>query len=575
MKKPSWTKRLASAFDKTISIFAPQRALRREQARARLDMLGAYRGAERNRFRENWLPPADSADAALLPDLALLRQRARDLARNDGTASGIINTIDVNTIGTGILPQSRPDLEGLGITEERAEAFAGQAERVWSRWAPEADAHDRLHYVDMQSLVERQILENGEVLLLPMRLEESHRFLPIAFEVVEADRLQTPNNLRGKRNIRSGVELGEHGQPIAYWINVNHPGDRWLDRTSTSQDFIRYPARNERTGERNVFHLYWIKRPRQTRGEPFFHGVLTHFKDLADYMEAELVAARIQACFALIFESTDPMSMAAAASTGADAQSRRLQEVEPGLVWYAKQGEKATMVNPARPTTAFDPFVDKMFRMIGAALGLPYELVMKDFSKVNYSSARASLLEARRFFRRRQQFHGLRMGCPVWNMVQREAYVQGELTGVNLFAKNADLWLKTTWIAPGWGWVDPTKEVAAAKEAIRSGLSTLPDECAAMGGKDWQEVARQNKRAQAFYEREEIEGGPWDDSATATNANQPSQGPEPTPPNDPNETESPPDDEDRNPDTQNADHHPGSVRLRDAQTHDHYVGAGV
>lgn len=582
-EQDGWTSTLSRAMDRVVGIVSPQRALRRARARAGLAMLGAYRGAERNRFREHWLPPNDSADAALLPDLPLLRQRARDLVRNDGTAAGIASTITVNTIGTGIQPQSRPDVDGLGISESQAEAFAEQTERVWSRWAPQADAQDRCHYVELQSLVERQILENGDVLLIPHRIEDDHRFLPLAFEVVEADRLQTPRDQRGKRNIRSGVELGDRGQPVAYWINVNHPGDRMLDRTTHSQDFIRYPARNDRTGERNVFHLYWVKRARQTRGEPFFASVLTHFKDLADYLEAELVAARIQACFALIFETTDPMNLATAASTGTDSQSRRLQEVEPGLVWYAEQGQKAQMVNPSRPTTAFDPFVDKLIRMIGASLGLPYELVMKDFSKVNYSSARASLLEARRFFRGRQQFHAHRMGQPIWTMVQREAYVQGELTGVNLFARDADLWLKAAWIAPGWGFVDPTKEVQAAKEAIASGLSTLPDECAALGGKDWQENALQNKRAQKFYHDHEIQGGPWDDQPNSPAPAQP-DGQQPNPTDQPTDREptntDPPADEtdDRTPpgdgtEEQHRRDRAGSALFSDAKTNGHLVGA--
>ncbi|MDH3280434.1 MAG: phage portal protein [Gammaproteobacteria bacterium] len=567
----SWTSALSGAIDTTIKMFSPMRALRREQARARIDMLGAYRGAERNRFRDAWLPAADSADAALLPDLALLRQRARDLVRNDGTASGIASTITVNTVGTGIQPQSRPDVDGLGITEEQAEDFATQTERVWSRWAPEADAQERLHFVEMQALVERQILENGEVLLLPTRIESDHRFLPLAFEVIEADRLQTPTDQRSRRDIRSGVELGDRGQPIAYWINVNHPGDRGLMRVSTSQDFIRYPARNDRTGERNMFHLYWTKRPRQTRGEPFFASVLTHFKDLADYLEAELVAARIQACFALIFESKDPYGLAGASATGADAQGRRLTELEPGLVHYAENGEIPHAFNPSRPTTAFDPFVDKMLRMIGSSLGLPYELVMKDFSKVNYSSARASLMEARRFFRCRQQFHSLRMGQPVWDMVQREAYVQGELRGINLFAREADLWLKAAWIAPGWGFMDPTKEVAAAQEAIRSGLSTLPDECAALGGKDWQENALQNKRAQKFYEDHEIQGGPWDEPSPTPQATPAAPSAADGPAKDGGDGANEPNSQDPQPENIQRDH-TGPALFSDAQTNGHCVG---
>ena len=48
----------------------------------------------------------------------------------------------------------------------------------------------------------------------------------------------------------------------------------------------------------------------QTRGLPFFAPVLTYFKDLAEYVEAELVAARIAACFSLFITSESSMDVA-------------------------------------------------------------------------------------------------------------------------------------------------------------------------------------------------------------------------------------------------------------------------
>lgn len=526
----SWIASMGRAVDQTIKIFSPARALRREQARARIDMLGAYRGAERNRFREHWLPGADSADAALLRDLPTLRERSRDLVRNDGNASGILDTIQVNTVGTGILPQSRPDVEDFGVPKETIEEFSRQAERVWRRWTPQADAQDRTTFTEMQGLIERQICENGDVLVLPMRIDEPHRFLPLALEVIEADRLQTPPDQRGNPRIRSGVELGDRGQPVAYWVNTEHPGDSLLTRSRTTPAFRRYPARNPRTGERQAFHLYWTKRPRQTRGVPLFAPILSYFKDLADYLEAELVAARIQACFALIFESTNPLGMNMGPG-GQSATGQRLEEVEPGLVWYANQGETAKMVQPQRPGNTFEPFVDKILLMIGSALGLPRELVTKDFSKTNYSGARAALLEARRFFKSRQQFIAQRFCQPVWDMVQTEAWMQGELPGANLFAKEGSLWLRAVWIAPGWGWVDPVKEVNASRDAIKYGLSSLADECAALGGKDWEETAAENKREQDYYDQHDIRGGPWqDDTGAALAALPPNQQPQPDQP---------------------------------------------
>ena len=113
--------------------------------------------------------------------------------------------------------------------------------------------------------------------------------------------------------------------------------------------------------------------------------------------EAELVAARIAACFSIFITSEASMDL----GTGYDrnVQGQYLESLEPGMIRHLLPGESITSFNPQRPAATFEPFVERILRAISAALGLPYELVAKDFSKTNYSSARAALLEARRYFR--------------------------------------------------------------------------------------------------------------------------------------------------------------------------------
>jgi lambda family phage portal protein len=138
--------------------------------------------------------------------------------------------------------------------------------------------------------------------------------------------------------------------------------------------------------------------------------------------------------------------------------------------------------------------VDRVLRAISAALGLPYELVAKDFSKTNYSSARAALLEARRFFRCRQEWIARKLCQPSWNMLMEEAFLMGEWDVPNFYENILD-WCRVKWIAPGWQWVDPVKEVESSLNAIKGHLSTLADECASQG-RDWEEVLEEEAREQ-------------------------------------------------------------------------------
>lgn len=482
--------RWASRLDSAIAILAPTWGLRRMQARTAHTLLGAYRGADKGRLRGDWSPLGGSADADLLPDRPALVERSRDLNRNNAYAASITGTLVANIIGTGLTPQSQPDVDWLEIDEDQADDFAKAAERAWKRWCPQADAQERMSFAELQAQVLRQIVENGEVLVIPLMLDAPHRTYRLALEVIEADRLCTPPDKLSDPSIRDGVELGARGEPIAYWIRKTHPGDLYRPGASTAGEYVRYTARNK-AGRPNVLHLYRVKRPGQTRGEPMFAPVLNAFKDLGDFTEAELVAARVAACFTAFISKADPY--AAAAGNPADAQNRRIMGLEPGAVEYLGSGESVTFADPKRPSGNYEPFVLSVLRSIGAALGLPLELVLKDFSRTNYSSARAAILEAKMFFRESQQWIAQRLCTPCWQWVQEEAWLREQLPNVDLLGDEREDWMEAVWIAPGRGWVDPVKEVESSTMAVNGNLSTLADECASQG-KNWEDIARQRQR---------------------------------------------------------------------------------
>ena len=482
---------IANSFDGLIGFFSPKTAFKRRMFRQAIkvsDKFGSYRGAERNRMRSSWLPGGGSADQDIIPDLPELRERSRDLNRNDAHASGITNTMTTNVVGTGIRPQSRIDREVLGISENKALKYQKKAERVWKKWLPFSDAGNRMDFYEIQQLIDRQILENGEAIIIPVMLKDKNRPYSLALQVIESDRLATPPEKRGDKTVRAGVRVGENGEPISYFIQKMHPGDYRYTKAD-DRKFVEIPARNE-YGRPNVFHLYPVQRSGQTRGVPFFASVLTYFKDLSEYTEAELVAARIAACFSIFITSESSMDV----NTGYDRnfKGQLLESLEPGMIKHLLPGESVSSFNPQRPSATFEPFVERMLRAISASLGLPYELVAKDFSKTNYSSARAALLEARRYFKVRQEWLARKLCQPVWDMVLEEGYLRGDLGSIPFYEKRQN-WVNASWITPGWEWVDPLKEAKAAEVGIKNGIVTYSDLFSAQG-KDWEECFEQRKR---------------------------------------------------------------------------------
>ena len=126
--------RLSAAIDRTIEIVSPRKALERKAARAASEQFGeSYRGAASNRLNHNWDVSSGSADYDLLPDLGMLRERSRELLRNDPYAASVVRSLVDNVVGTGIKPQSSIDHEALGITEEEGNAIRKACERAWNK----------------------------------------------------------------------------------------------------------------------------------------------------------------------------------------------------------------------------------------------------------------------------------------------------------------------------------------------------------------------------------------------------------------------------------------------------------
>ena len=510
--KPGFTEKFSTGIDRVIGIFSPKTEAKRKYFRhISKSMFGSYNGAKSDRFRSSWGPGGGSADQDLLSDLPKLRERSRDLIRNDAIASGGIETIITNIIGSGIKVQSRVDYESLKINEDYASKLQKQFEKIWNRWVPHADAGGRMDFYEIEELEERSRFANGESILLPMRIKNKNRPYDLAIQSIESDRLSTPGGLYGSKDIRSGIKIGKFGEPLEYWIKKTHPGDFIWGKgyNNSPEDYIKYKA-TDGFGVKNIFHLYHVLRSGQTRGEPFFAPVINLFKDRYEYMEAELIAARMAACIGLIIKKDNAMGAAISRKSRTDSGGKRIEDMSPGMVEYLEPGEEFGSFVPNRPGGTFPAFMERILRDISSGLNIPYEILSKDFSKSNYSNTRAALIEARRFFKKQQRFVADKLGQPIFELLLEEAYLKGELDILD-FYQNKWLYVKAKWISPGWQWVDPQKEVKAAVMSVDNNQSTLAAE-AASHGDDWEDNleqrARELKKIKELEEKHEISLNP-------------------------------------------------------------------
>jgi hypothetical protein len=237
----------------------------------------------------------------------------------------------------------------------------------------------------------------GEVLALPLWLTErlALEHLPAAGRsgaAVESERSRRHRRPAQRRRDR------RYGAPVAYNIRKTHPGDI-RSASSFGGQWERIPAYLP-FGRQRVIHLFDAERIGQNRGKPIVAAVARMFNSFDKLMFEKLRVAVLDAMiFAAIETPLDQESMAELvggdkrADFEATLKEWRVQ-MRGGAMIPLPPGTKMNAFAPTRGTSELESFATLMLRHIATGLNMPYELVFKDFSKTNYSSARAALLEA-------------------------------------------------------------------------------------------------------------------------------------------------------------------------------------
>jgi lambda family phage portal protein len=428
----------------------------------------------------------------------LLAKRSADLVANDPHACSIIEAISVNAVGPGLWPQSKPNFKRLGISEEEATAIAEQAEWEFELWNIEADCRGVSDFYGIQFQNLWSQLVNGEFLNLPLMLDDPSRRYRLALQVLDPMRLRSPSDYTAASSIRDGIRLGPLGEPTGYFIA--NPADGQLLTSMASSSFVELPPKR---GHRPVvLHGFHAKLPEQVRG---LGGVLapamSFFRNFADYLDYELIGAIVAASFPVFIEKSSPYDATALPGVhkvpGApSADVHHYREIPPGSVLYGNANEKPHALTGDRPGNSFQIFVETALRSIGAATGMPYEVVSKDFSKVNYSSARAAFQEAWRVFELYQDWLVNRYCRVIWEMFFEEAVLTGRIVlpkgAPNFYDARAE-YTAATWVGPEKTNVDPVKEMVADIMGLNAGTTTLAD-IAAKRNKDWEQQVKQRGR---------------------------------------------------------------------------------
>ena len=443
-----------NAFDRGIAAVSPQTAVKRAAARRKLDILdsgyGNYGASHTKKSLAGWLYGGGSAKEDIQDNLSTLRQRCRDLYMGVPLATGALKTCRTNVIGSGLRLKSQIDYEALGMDEEAARDLERKIEREFSLWADSTACDlERLdNFYELQQLAFLNWLMSGDVIATLPVTKRANMPYDLRICLIEADRLSNPNGIVDP-HIIGGVETNDAGEVVAYHISKHHP----LSYDMTETGWTRVEAWGEKTGRRNVLHIMNRERIGQRRGVPFLAPVIEALKQLGRYTDAE------------------------------------------------------HDMNPGRPNTAFDGFVVAICRQIGAALEIPYELLVKNFN-ASYSASRGALLEAWKMFRMYRTWLANDFCQPVYEEWFAEAVAKGRIPAPGFFSDPLirKAYTGAEWNGPAQGLLNPVQEVTAAEKRVQNGFSTRDREAMEMNGSDFYRNAAQLKREEKML-REVKENG--------------------------------------------------------------------
>lgn len=505
-------------FDKVLENISPQAALRREAAKWKLKTMRDFKnsgydesGAARNKnSMRGWLASSKTPQEDIDKNITLLRQRSRSLFMSAPLAVSAIKTNRTNIVGEGLRLKSTIDMDFLGMTMEDAVKWQRNAEREFELWAKSkfCDSTRVNNFYEIQQVACMSWLMNGDACVL-LEYEKPTRALPYGLRIhlIESDRISTPNSTGNNvylyardtttnNRIFNGVEVDSNNRIVAYHVCSTYPNSNLY----TQKKWKRVKAFGDKTGIPNVLMIYETERAEQYRGVPYLAPVIESLKQLTRYSEAEVMAAVINGFFTVFITSEKGTSEMGFTGVVEDEISEDdiNYEIGPGMVNILAPGEGVEIADAKRPSSNFDAFTTSLAKYVGAALEIPVELLIKNFSS-SYSASRAALLEAWKAFRMKRAWMAADFCQPVYEIFLIEAIANGRLKAPGFFLDPLirAAYSGAQWNGPAQGMIDPVKEVNAAEKRINIGISTRQRETIEMTGGDFDsnvaQLARENQ----------------------------------------------------------------------------------
>lgn len=469
-------------------------------------------GDRSSRELAGWRPTLQSADADMLDEKDATEARAIDLVRNNGIASGAVQSRKDRVIGSKFRLVLTPDYRTLGMDRTALREWAKIIEGHFSAWADDpaclVDAQRKRTFTEFLRDAEAIKFTQGESFT-----SREWRFAPFGgspygtcFQLIEPERVCNPIG-GDMTKIRAGIESDSWGAAVAYHVRTKHQNDIGTGGVSAFPVWDRITKYNK-FGWLQMIHNFDQQRANQTRGFSPMASVVKRLKMLDRQENVQLELAIIAASLAIVIESqfgpNSAMDALGASQMGQLAEyvgaQADFKKGSPVLFDGVKiphlfPGEKLNVQQAQPPGEQFAAFQEAMLRHAARGLNTSYESLSGDYSKTSYSSARAAMAESWGAVQSAREFGPARMATQMFRLWLREAVIRDLVPlpdGIdkNSFIQKESLLAKCSWIGAGRSAIDELKSAKASELMINTNQTTLA-QVVADNGEDWEDVLEQ------------------------------------------------------------------------------------
>lgn len=524
-------------------------------------MAGGYDGAERlSRQMLSWQPSHNSADGDILAAKDTLDDRSNDMVRNDGYAAGAVQTQRDSIVGSLFKLNAKPNFKYLktlnaGFDETWAVEFQEEMESLFTLVAESPDNWlDASRMNTLTGMIRLAIgvySLTGETLAIGEWLRESDRPVNTAIQLIDPSRLSNPNGKMDGTRLDGGVLRGgllkdKFGKSRVGYIRETHPGDMsWADQYRWRPVNFSLPW-----GRQQVIHIVEQHRIAQSRGVGQMVSVLKEMRMKKKLNDVELQNVVANAVYAAVIESDLSPEVIAAQMGADDQQNGFLQTYLEQLSAYTGGAKNlhidgvkfpilfpGTKLNMQRHTSAGNSgfsFEESLTRNMARGFNMSHEEFTGDFTKTNFSSARAAMGETWKFYQARRRLVAERLSTSIYMLVAEEFFskrlIQSIPAGIgrNFFWQNPLVRAaicRCNWLGAPKSVIDPLKQAQADDMGLSNGTLTY-EEVFANKGEDWRERIEQVGLEQRHFKKLGVQiihkgGSNTDDDDAAVDGDEP------------------------------------------------------